>query len=114
MADALSYKTRCSLAFLAMNEWELMRVLSEFGLDCVEEGSRATLYTIEIQPTLITRVIETQYGDEESEVYRIRMTSKRVSRVGPFPMTGVSGSRVDFLFQSRFVRRYCGSHIIRD
>ncbi len=36
----------------------MLRTLNEFGLECVDVEKRATLFTIEMQPTLISRVIE--------------------------------------------------------
>ena len=61
VADALSRKTRCSVACLAAEEWEMMRVLNEFGLTCIDEVRMgATLFTLMVQPVLTTRVIEAQ------------------------------------------------------
>ena len=77
VADALSRKTRCSVAYMAAEEWEMMRILNEFGLECIEEVRvGATLLTLEVQPSLTTRVIEAQQNDEEAEAYRARILSE--------------------------------------
>ncbi|WP_265103680.1 hypothetical protein, partial [Klebsiella pneumoniae] len=65
VADALSRKTQCSAMCLAKDEWDAMRILNEFGLQYINElGNGATLFTLEIRPILITRVIEAQREDE--------------------------------------------------
>ncbi|MGI4568745.1 Ty3/Gypsy family RNase HI domain-containing protein, partial [Klebsiella pneumoniae] len=75
VADALSRKTRCSYALLAMDEWEMLRMLNEFGLQYVESSEQASLFTLEVQPSLITRVIAAQQEDAESASYRERILS---------------------------------------
>lgn len=46
MADALSRKTQCSMVCFTVNEWDMLRVLNEFGLKCLEMEGLATLYLI--------------------------------------------------------------------
>lgn len=49
VADVLSPKTRCSMAYLAVNEWDM---------ECLEMVGQAPLCSVEAQPTLVTEVIE--------------------------------------------------------
>ena len=74
----------------------MLSVLNEFRLEVIEvEGRSAMLFTIEVQPTLVTRVVEAQKGDEESEVYRVRMLSEH--GLDRWTISDVGGLR----FQSR-------------
>lgn len=75
VANALSHKTWCSLAFLVTNEWKMMCMLGEFGLECVEVDSGATLYMIKVQPALISHMIEAQQVDDQSDAYHVRLNS---------------------------------------
>lgn len=65
VADALSWKTRCTITCLAVNEWEMLRILGEFGLEIVKAEGRVTLCSLWRQPTLRERVIEAQRNDEQ-------------------------------------------------
>lgn len=47
VADALSRKTRCTLAYLLHDDWESLQVLSEFGLDIVEVDGQISLFALE-------------------------------------------------------------------
>ncbi|MBM1124176.1 Ty3/Gypsy family RNase HI domain-containing protein, partial [Klebsiella pneumoniae] len=75
VADALSRKTRCSVASLAIAEWEMMEILNEFGFEFIDSEGQATLFSIVVQPSLISRVIEAQEVDDESKGYRARILS---------------------------------------
>ncbi len=40
--NVLSHKTHCSMVCLEVNEWDMLQVLNEFGLECLEMEGRAT------------------------------------------------------------------------
>ncbi len=58
VVDALSDMTRCFMACLVVNELDMLRVLNEFGLECVEAEGQVVLFFIVAQPTFVMRVIE--------------------------------------------------------
>lgn len=69
VADALSRKTRCTLACLLHDDWEELRVLSEYGLDTVENEGRISLFALGSRPILIDRVMEAQKGNMHSQKF---------------------------------------------
>ncbi len=75
VADALSRKTRCCIACLAVDEWEILWVLNEYGLGRVTMGNQASLFSVIAQLTLIIRVSEAQHTNEESNGYRVCILS---------------------------------------
>ncbi|WP_227642589.1 hypothetical protein, partial [Klebsiella pneumoniae] len=60
VADALSRKTRCSLAYLSINDWEVVQILKEFQLEGIEAEGQISLFPIQVHPDLITKVIAAQ------------------------------------------------------
>ncbi|MBM1124190.1 hypothetical protein JQN44_27315, partial [Klebsiella pneumoniae] len=70
VADALSRKTRCSLAYLAINDWEVVRILKEFRLEGIEAEGKVSLFQIQVQPDLVTKVIAAQQEDDEATSYK--------------------------------------------
>lgn len=64
------------MACLAVNKWNMLRVLNKFGLECLEMEGRATLCSIVAQLTLVTKVIEAQHNDDESIAYQVGILSE--------------------------------------
>ena len=60
VADALSRKSRGTLAYLPVQEWKMLRHLDDFEVCCSETPDRATLFALNVQPTLLNRVLETE------------------------------------------------------
>ena len=58
VADALSRKTCCTLAYLATKEWEALQLLKDFQLEGVEAEGHTTVFAIRVEPDLISRVIK--------------------------------------------------------
>lgn len=57
VTDALSRKTHCTPAYLAMDEWKMHHVHNEFGFELVQDKRGPTLFTVIAQPSLITGFI---------------------------------------------------------
>ena len=75
VADALSRKTRCTLSYLADKDWEILHLLKEFQLERIENRGRATIFTIRVEPDLISRIIQAQTEDAEARSYRAKIES---------------------------------------
>ena len=75
VADALSRKTRASLSFLIAQDWEVVSLLNEFGLNLIDSEEQTFLFTLDVQPTLITRILEAQSSDPESLSYQTKVGS---------------------------------------
>ncbi|XP_059668808.1 uncharacterized protein LOC132313889 [Cornus florida] len=66
--DALSRKSRGVLAGLAIQKWKMLEDLAEMGLQCYDDNvgyESAFLFSLVVQPTLVTRVIEAQRQDSD-------------------------------------------------
>ena len=61
----LSRKSHADLASLMCREWKMMSELGEFDLEMAEEDGSAVLFTLNAQPALVRRVIESQLDDDE-------------------------------------------------
>ncbi|WP_375651328.1 hypothetical protein, partial [Bartonella sp. OT172YNZD] len=70
MADALSRKTRATVASLAIQEWGNMGIVNEFDLEMEELEDRLALFTVTAEPTMVSRVVEAQRTDSESDAIR--------------------------------------------
>ena len=66
VANALSRKPRGTLAYLSVQEWKMLRQLDEFKVYCFETPDRATLFALNVQPALLTRILETQKSNDET------------------------------------------------
>ena len=56
VADALSRKSVSSLASVAIQEWVMLDVIGKFDLHLGESGESATMFTLNAQPTLVSKV----------------------------------------------------------
>ena len=75
VADALSRKSRGTLAYLLVQEWKMLRHLDEFEVCCSETPDRPTFFALNSQPALLTRILETQKSDDETVALTSRMLS---------------------------------------
>lgn len=84
VADALSRKACCTLACLVHDDWEALRILTDFGLEMVEDQGYATLFSLEAQPDMIARVIDAQQGSARSQklIERTKQEGSSVWLVG--------------------------------
>ena len=51
----------------------MLRHLDDFEVCCSETPDRATLFALNVQPALLTRVLETQKTDDETIALKSRM-----------------------------------------
>ena len=71
VADALSRKSRGALASIASREWRMLETVGQFGLQYSEQ-THGTLGSLVATPSLLSRVIESQWQD--AEIVSIRDT----------------------------------------
>ena len=64
VADALSQKSRGALASIASREWWILETVGQFGLKYSEQ-TQGTLGSLVATPSLLSRVIESQWQDVE-------------------------------------------------
>ena len=64
VADALSWKSRGALASIASREWRMLKILGQFGIQYSEQ-TQGTLGSLVATPSLLSRVIESQWQDAE-------------------------------------------------
>ena len=69
VADALSRKSRGALASIASREWRMLKTVAQFGLQ-YNEQTQGTLGSLVATPSLLSRVIESQW--QEAEIVSIR------------------------------------------
>ena len=69
VADALSWKSQAALASIASREWQMIENVGQFGLQ-YNEQSQGKLGSLVATPSLLSRVIESQWRD--SEIVSIR------------------------------------------
>ena len=74
MADALSRKSRGVLASIASREWRMLETVGQFGLQ-YSERAQGTLGILVATPSLLSRVIESQWQDAEIVSIRDRVQS---------------------------------------
>ena len=72
VADALSRQTKDVMMCILFDECDAMGVLSEFRLNLVESTDKATFYTIQAEPELITKVIKSQRGNLRTQKFLVR------------------------------------------
>ena len=74
VADALSRKSRGALASIASREWRILETVGQFGLQYSEQ-TQGTLGSLVTTPSLLSRVIESQWHDVEIVSIRDRVQS---------------------------------------
>ena len=62
VVDALSWKSRGALASIASREWRMLETVGQFGLQ-YNEQTEGTLGSLVATPSLLSRVIESQWQD---------------------------------------------------
>ena len=72
VADALSQKSRGALASIASQEWRMLETVGQFGLQYSEQ-TQGTLGSLVVTPSLLSRVIESQWQDAEIVSIRDRV-----------------------------------------
>ena len=74
VADALSRKSRRALASIASWEWRMLETVGQFGLQYSEQ-TQGTLGSLVATPSLLSRVIVSQWQDAEIVTIRDRVQS---------------------------------------
>ena len=74
VADALRRKSRGALAIIASREWRMLETVGQFGLQYSEQ-TQGTLGILLTTPSLLSRVIESQWQDAEIVSIRDRVQS---------------------------------------
>ena len=74
VADALSRKSRGALASIASREWQMLETVEQFGLQYSEQA-QSTLGSLVATPSLLSRVIESQWLDAGIGSIRDRVQS---------------------------------------
>ena len=74
VADALSRKSRGALASIASWEWRMLEIVGQFGLQ-YREQTQGTLESLVATPSLLSRVIESQWQDAEIVSIKDRVQS---------------------------------------
>ena len=74
VADALSRKSRRALASIASREWRMLKTMGQFGLQ-YREQTQGTLGSLVATPSLLSRVIDSQWQDAEKVSVRDRVQS---------------------------------------
>ena len=74
VADALSQKSRGALASIASREWRMLETVGQFGLQYSEQ-TQGTLGSLVATPSLLSRVIESQWQDGEIVSIKDRVQS---------------------------------------
>ena len=74
VADALSLKSRGALASIASQEWRMLETVGMFGLQ-YNEQTQGTLGSLVATPSLLSRVIKSQWQDAEIVSIRDRVQS---------------------------------------
>ena len=72
--DALSRKSRGALASIASREWRMLETVGQFGVQYSEQ-TQGTLGSLVDTPSLLSRVIESQWQDTEIVSIRDRVQS---------------------------------------
>ena len=74
VADALSRKSQGALANIASREWRMLEIVGQFGLRYSEQ-TQGTLGSLVATPSLLSRMIESQWQDAEIVSIRDRVQS---------------------------------------
>ena len=74
VADALSRKSRGALASIVSREWRILETVGQFGLQ-YNDQTHGTLGSLVATPSLLSRVIESQWQDTEIVSIRDRVQS---------------------------------------
>ena len=74
VADALSRKSRGALASIASRVWRILKTVGQFGLQYSEQ-TQGTLGSLVATPSMLSRVIESQWLDAEIMSIRDRVQS---------------------------------------
>ena len=83
VADALSRKSRGALASIASREWRMLETVGQFGLQYSEQ-TQGTLGSLVATPSLLSRMIESQWQDADLCPSGTEYSQVRVIRAGPF------------------------------
>ena len=74
VAEALSQKSRGALASVASREWRMLETVGQFGLQ-YNKQTQGTLGSLVAKPSLLSRVIESQWQDADIVSIRDRVQS---------------------------------------
>ena len=74
VADALNQKSRGVLASISSQEWRMLEIVGQFGLQ-YKEQAQGTLGSLVATPSLLSRVIESQWQDAEIVSIKDRVQS---------------------------------------
>ena len=74
VVDALSRKSRGALVSIASREWWMLETMGQLGLQ-YNEQTQGTLGSLVVTPSLLSRVIESQWQDVEIMSIRDRVQS---------------------------------------
>ena len=74
VADALSQKSRGTLASIASREWRMLKTVGQFGLQYSVQA-QGTLWSLVATPSLLSKVIKSQGQDAEIVSIRDRVQS---------------------------------------
>ena len=74
VADALNWKSRGAFSKIASREWRMLKTVGLFGLQYSEQ-TQGTLGSLVATPSLLSRVIESQWQDAEIVSIRDRVQS---------------------------------------
>ena len=74
VADALSRKSRGALVSIASQEWRMLKIVGQFGLQYSEQ-THGTLGSLVATPSLLSRVIESEWQDTKIVSIRDRVQS---------------------------------------
>ena len=74
VADALSRKSQGALAIIASREWRMLETVGQFGLQYSEQ-TQGTLGILVATPSLLSRVIDSQWQDAKIVSIRDRVQS---------------------------------------
>ena len=74
VADAFSRKSRGALASIASREWRMLETVGQFGLQYSEQ-TQGSLGSLVATPSLLSRVIDSQWQDAEIASIRDRVQS---------------------------------------
>ena len=110
VADALSRKFVSSLASVAIWECDMLDVIGKFDLHLGEAGESATLFILNAQPTLVSKVIKAQRGDRDVESIRVKISNGKEEK-GLNVHSDLSVRYIDRLYQNLVEKKYFRSSI---
>ena len=90
--NALSRQAKDTMMCILFDESEVMSILSEFRLRLVKRTDRVTLFMIQAEPELITRIFQSQQGNLNKEILECRNFWLELIEIKQ--MFGLSGNRM--------------------